>query len=75
MEEANCLKYFKEKVMENEEFRTYISVSSYHGIFLFISFFFSFFLNLLSPMVSDDLMVMYVMNNYLNWGWGTFIWL
>ncbi|XP_073248513.1 uncharacterized protein [Porites lutea] len=25
MEEANCLKYFKEKLLENEEFRTYIS--------------------------------------------------
>ena len=62
--------------MENEEFRTYISVSIFHGIFPFhFIFFFSFFLNLLSPMVSDDLMVMYVMNNYLNWGWGTFIWL
>ena len=41
--------------MENEEFRTYISVSSYHGIFHFhfILFFFH-----LSPMVSEDLMVM-----------------
>ena len=58
--------------MENEEFRTYISVSSYHGIFRFhfILFFFH-----LSPMVSEDLMVMYVMNNYLNWGQGKFIWL
>ena len=57
--------------MESEEFRTYISVSSYHVFFIFISF----FRNLLSPMVSDDLMLMYVMSNYLNWGPEKFIWL
>ena len=58
MEEANCLKYFKEKLMENEEFKTYILVSSYRVIFHF--------LNLQRCMVSDDLIVVYIMNNYLN---------
>ena len=60
--------------MESEEFRTYISVSSYHGI-NFFSFSFHLLRNLLSPMVSDDLMLMYVMSNYLNWGPEKFIWL
>ena len=27
MEEANCLKYLKEKIVENEDFRVYITVS------------------------------------------------
>ena len=58
MEEANCLKYFKEKFLENEEFRTYILVSSYRVIFHF--------LNLQRCMVNDDLIVVYIMNNYLN---------
>ena len=26
MEEANCLKYFKEKLIESEDFKTYITV-------------------------------------------------
>ena len=34
MEEANCLKYFKEKMTENEDFRMYILVSSW-GVFPF----------------------------------------
>lgn len=38
MEEANCLKYFKEKMAENEDFKTYILVSSYAFFFFHVSF-------------------------------------
>ena len=34
MEEANCLKYFKEKLIESEEFRMYITVSSWNNFFV-----------------------------------------
>ena len=33
MEEANCLKYFKEKMAESEDFKMYILVSGYPFFF------------------------------------------
>ena len=32
MEEANCLKYFKEKLVESEDFKTYITVRSLQAV-------------------------------------------
>ena len=37
MEEANCLKYFKEKLAENEDFKMYILVSGYAFFFFHVS--------------------------------------
>jgi len=37
MEEANCLKYFKEKMAESEDFKMYILVSGYAFFFLHVS--------------------------------------
>lgn len=34
MEEANCLKYFKEKLTESEDFKMYITVRSLRAVML-----------------------------------------
>lgn len=45
MEEANCLKYFKEKLIESEDFKTYITVRSLQAVMFHFSLFLPFISN------------------------------
>ena len=49
MEEANCLKYFKEKLGENEDFKTYITVRSLQAVMFYCGSF-----QYIYPLISNE---------------------